>query len=76
MRRRQDTSKWDEIGDDLTDLAFAKLGLGDILRFKQDGRVIDMKIMRMNKKKRKCFVQQVRTYTPDEVEAMSKGIGK
>lgn len=72
MRRRQDTSEWEEIGDMLTDTAWASFGVGDLMRFAKDGRVTDWKVKRINKKKRKCYVQQVRTYTPEEIEAMAK----
>lgn len=71
MRRRQDTSKWEEIGDILTETAWTSFGVGDLMRFEKDGRVTDWKIKRINKKKRKCYVQQVRTYTPEEIEAMA-----
>lgn len=74
MRRRRqvEASKWDEIGDMLTDKAWTDLGIGDILRFKKNGHDIELKVMRMNKKKRKCYVQQIRTYTLAEVEAAAE----
>jgi hypothetical protein len=72
MRRKQDTAKWEEIGAELTDTAFQRLGITDILRFNKDGRITEWKVMRMNKKKRKCYVQQVRTYTPAEFEALTE----
>ena len=71
MRRKQDTSRWDDIGSDLTDEAFEHLGVSDILRFNKDDRITEWKVMRINKLKRKCFVQQVRTYTVEELEAAS-----
>lgn len=77
-RKTVDTSKWEEIGEMLTDKAWRELGVGSLLRFNKDGRIIELKIMRMSKKRKRCYVQQIRTYTQAEVDAMAaqNAIGK
>jgi hypothetical protein len=62
-------ANWEEIGADLTDEAFERLKVGNILRFKnKDGGETELKIMKLNKKSKKCFVQPVKTFTPEELD--------
>lgn len=61
-----------EIGDDLTDHAFENLKIGDVLRFKNEGGDTELRIVNMNKSKRKCWVRPVKTFTPEELDGTVK----
>lgn len=63
----------EEIGDILTKEGLAKLKTGQILRFNYEGSIVEYKITKLNRKSHKCYVREVRTYHPDEVDIVDKG---
>ncbi|MBO1267082.1 hypothetical protein [Arthrobacter cavernae] len=69
-------SNWEEIGSELTDAAFAKLKVGNILRFQSDDGETELKIMRINAKKRKCFVRPVKTFLPEDLDGTVSVVDK
>lgn len=64
-------SNWFNIGEDLTDAAFERLGIRDIMRFSDEGQIKEYRVMRMSKKKRLCYITPVKTYAVSELEAMA-----
>lgn len=57
-----------EISDMLTPEAFTKLKRGQMLRFKDGDTFTELRIVRINKRKRTCFAEQITTMTPEEFE--------
>lgn len=57
-----------DIGADLTDKAFKDLNVGNVLRFRSEKGDMEFKIVKMNRKSRKCFVRQVVTFDPEELD--------
>lgn len=47
-----------DISDELSDLAFEKLEVGNILRFKDGDGETELKVVQLNRKSKKCFVSQ------------------
>ena len=65
--------EWENIGEELTERAMEQLGVGDILRFKDDdGKITELKIMRMKKSQKHCWVKKTKTYTMQEIDEMAK----
>lgn len=62
-----------DIGQDLTEEGLAKLKVGQIMRFDYEGSITELKITKINRKSHKCYVREVRTYTPDEWEQLMEG---
>jgi hypothetical protein len=62
------SNNWIEIGSELTDNAFEQLNVGHILRFRDGDGFNELKVMKINKKSRKCFVRPVKTFTPEELD--------
>lgn len=57
-----------EIGDIFTKEGVAKLKTGQILRFSYEGSMNEYKITKLNRKSGKVWVDDVKTYHPDQVQ--------
>lgn len=57
-----------DISEELTDAAFEKLNVGHILRFRDGDGELELKIVKINRKSKKCFATPVKTFTPEELE--------
>jgi len=55
-----------DISDQLTDKAFLELKKGQLLRF----QTAEMRIVKINRKSKKCWAEKTRTYTEDEINKL------
>jgi len=61
-----------DLSDQLNETAFKELKKGNILIFNDHGVRRSFRIVRINKKSKKCFAEATQTYKSDEVNIVDK----
>lgn len=61
-----------EIGSEFTKEGIAKLKVGQLLRFNFEDSITELRITKLNRKSGKVWVEDIKTYHPDEVQVEDK----
>lgn len=61
-----------DISDILTDKAFKELKKGQVLRFQMEGSPTDLKIVRLNRRLKKCFAEEITLYRPEDISVIER----
>lgn len=60
-----------EIGNEFTKEGLAKLKVGQVLVYDYEGSRTELKITKINRKSHKLYVQEVKLYTDEEIDALT-----